>query len=41
MQPTNGVGIMLTLMGGALYAFIEFTEKQKKQQAEQRRLTEK
>lgn len=36
-QPVNGLGIMLTLLGGAGYAYIEFAEKQKKT----RRLTEK
>lgn len=28
---TNGIGIFLTLCGGALYAYVEFTEKRKKQ----------
>lgn len=28
---TNGIGIFLTLCGGVCYAYVEFTEKKKKQ----------
>lgn len=27
---TNGIGILLTLIGGAWYAFVEFSERSKK-----------